>query len=160
MRTNLLAGLVWMLGFDSAQAAEDPGRPNVVLIIADDMAWDDCGAFGNPRARTQNIDRLAREGKLNPARRACFVSPRPAEELDDSDADPHETVNLAGDPRHAEVLAGMRRALSDWGRETEDVLSEKFSPDEFDRETGDSLPNRVRPRSTKPTPGVVGVTTP
>ncbi len=26
------------------------------------MAWDDCGAFGNPKVRTPNIDRLAREG--------------------------------------------------------------------------------------------------
>ena len=33
-------------------------RPNVVLIVADDMAWDDCGAFGNPRVRTPNIDAL------------------------------------------------------------------------------------------------------
>lgn len=37
-------------------------RPNFVLIIADDMAWDDCGACGNQRIRTPNIDRLAREG--------------------------------------------------------------------------------------------------
>ncbi len=37
-------------------------RPNVVLIIADDMAWDDCGAYGNPKVRTPPIDRLAREG--------------------------------------------------------------------------------------------------
>src|SRR5690606_10723594 len=37
-------------------------RPNLVLIIADDMAWDDCGAYGHPFIRTPNIDRLAREG--------------------------------------------------------------------------------------------------
>ena len=37
-------------------------RRNVVLIIADDLGRDDCGAFGNPKARTPNIDRLAREG--------------------------------------------------------------------------------------------------
>ena len=42
--------------------AEGPDRPNVVLIIADDMAWDDCGAYGNPKVRTPHIDRLAREG--------------------------------------------------------------------------------------------------
>jgi len=33
-----------------------------VLIIADDLAWDDCGAFGKPKVRTPNIDRLARGG--------------------------------------------------------------------------------------------------
>src|SRR5262249_55318503 len=44
------------------EAAGGARRPNVVLIIADDMAWDDCGAYGNPRVKTPNIDRLAREG--------------------------------------------------------------------------------------------------
>ena len=43
-------------------ADEGPKRPNVVLIIADDLGRDDCGAFGNPHVRTPNIDRLAREG--------------------------------------------------------------------------------------------------
>ena len=56
-----MAGLLGVM-FASATAAEGPKRPNVVLIIADDMAWDDCGAFGNPKVRTPNIDRLAREG--------------------------------------------------------------------------------------------------
>ena len=37
-------------------------RPNVVLIIADDLAWDDSGAYGNSKVRTPNIDQLAREG--------------------------------------------------------------------------------------------------
>ncbi len=36
--------------------------PNFILIIADDMAWDDSGAYGNKKVRTPNIDRLAREG--------------------------------------------------------------------------------------------------
>ena len=104
--------------------------------------------------------RLRDEGKLTPAQRACFVSPRPAEELYDVDADPDELINLAGDPKYAETLADMRRSLSEWRRDTGDVVPEKLSPDEFDRETGDPLPNRVRPRPTKPTPGAVGVTKP
>lgn len=40
--------------------AEKP--PNLILIIADDMAWDDSGAYGHPHIHTPNIDRLAREG--------------------------------------------------------------------------------------------------
>ncbi|MHC4356805.1 MAG: sulfatase family protein, partial [Planctomycetota bacterium] len=43
-----------------AQVRKD--RPNIVLIIADDMAWDDCGAYGHPTIRTPNIDKLAAEG--------------------------------------------------------------------------------------------------
>jgi N-sulfoglucosamine sulfohydrolase len=37
-------------------------RPNIVLIIADDLAWDDSGPYGNDRVRTPNLDRLAAEG--------------------------------------------------------------------------------------------------
>tara|TARA_R110002049_G_scaffold27321_2_gene94216 strand:+ start:410569 stop:411993 length:1425 start_codon:yes stop_codon:yes gene_type:complete len=37
-------------------------RPNFVIFVADDMAWDDCGAYGHPSIRTPNIDRLAQEG--------------------------------------------------------------------------------------------------
>ncbi len=98
----------------------------------------------------QAMRRLRDAGKLTPAQRACFVSPRPAEELYDLDADPDELVNLVGDPKLAEVLGGMRGALSVWQRETGDILPESLSPDEFDRETGDPLPNRMRPRQKTP----------
>ena len=37
-------------------------RPNFVIILADDLAWDDLGAFGNKKVRTPNLDRLASEG--------------------------------------------------------------------------------------------------
>ncbi len=104
--------------------------------------------------------RLRDEGKLTPAQGACFVSPRPSEELYDVDADPHELHDLAGDPKYAGVLGDTRRALSKWARETGDVLPARPSPDEFDRETGEPLPNRVRPRPTKPTPGAEGVSKP
>ncbi len=104
--------------------------------------------------------RLRDEGKLTPAQRACFVSPRAAEELYDVDADPHELVNLAGDPKYAEVLGNLRRSLSEWMRGTGDVLPETRNPDEFDRETGDPLPNRARPRPTKSTSRAGGVRTP
>ena len=45
----------------SAPASAQEARPNVVLIIADDMG-DDCGAYGNLKVKTPHIDRLAREG--------------------------------------------------------------------------------------------------
>jgi N-sulfoglucosamine sulfohydrolase len=37
-------------------------RPNVVLIIGDDISYDDIGCNGHPNIRTPNIDRLAAEG--------------------------------------------------------------------------------------------------
>lgn len=39
-----------------------PGKPNVVLIIMDDMGYGDIGSYGVRDARTPNLDRLAREG--------------------------------------------------------------------------------------------------
>ncbi len=38
-----------------------PSRPNLVLILADDMGWSDIGCYGG-EIRTPNIDRLAAEG--------------------------------------------------------------------------------------------------
>ena len=37
-------------------------EPNFVIFVADDMAWDDCGAYGHPSIRTPNMDQLAAEG--------------------------------------------------------------------------------------------------
>ncbi|AKJ63362.1 sulfatase [Kiritimatiella glycovorans] len=44
-------------------AAEEKKAPNVILIVTDDMG-NQCGCYGDPQARTPNIDRLAREGTL------------------------------------------------------------------------------------------------
>ena len=43
-----------------------PERPNVLLIVSDDQAWDDYGFLGHPVARTPNIDRLAAESLAFP----------------------------------------------------------------------------------------------
>lgn len=45
---------------------EDPPstRPNIVFIIADDVNWNDLGAYGNDIVRTPNIDQLAKDGML------------------------------------------------------------------------------------------------
>ncbi|QDT03830.1 Arylsulfatase [Rubripirellula lacrimiformis] len=42
--------------------AQSSAPPNFVVFVADDMAWEDCGANGNPAVRTPNIDRLAAQG--------------------------------------------------------------------------------------------------
>ncbi|MFK7778824.1 MAG: sulfatase [Gimesia sp.] len=54
--------------------AESPpaGKPNFILFIADDMAWDDCGAYGHPKIQTPNLDQLAKDGmKFNQAFLTC-----------------------------------------------------------------------------------------
>ena len=37
-------------------------RPNLVMILIDDMGWGDFSCFGNKDAKAPNIDRLAAEG--------------------------------------------------------------------------------------------------
>lgn len=37
-------------------------RPNFIIFVADDMAWEDCGAYGHKTIRTPNIDKLAQQG--------------------------------------------------------------------------------------------------
>ncbi|MEF3403153.1 sulfatase-like hydrolase/transferase [Agromyces sp. CCNWLW203] len=48
----------------SAHAAEAAGsrRPNVVVVLADDLGWGEIGSFGQTKISTPNLDRLAREG--------------------------------------------------------------------------------------------------
>jgi len=43
-------------------AAEKPLKPNVVIILADDMGYGDLGCYGHPTIKTPNIDRMAAEG--------------------------------------------------------------------------------------------------
>ncbi|HSC13498.1 MAG TPA: sulfatase-like hydrolase/transferase [Gammaproteobacteria bacterium] len=46
----------------SGNAQQRLARPNVVLIITDDMGWADLSSYGATDVRTPNIDSLARDG--------------------------------------------------------------------------------------------------
>lgn len=54
---------------------------------------------------------LFQQGQLNPVQ-AAFFQARPAEQLFDLEADPHETHNLAVDPAYQEQVRTLRQALS------------------------------------------------
>lgn len=55
------AGLL-AAGAARAQRPPTPARPNVVLILADDLGYGDLGCTGAPDIRTPEIDRIAAEG--------------------------------------------------------------------------------------------------
>lgn len=80
-----LAGVTYHAG--NADAAQDD-RPNIVLIIADDLGWGDVGFHGGV-ARTPNLDAMARRGieldrfyvnpLCSPTRAALFTGRSPIE---------------------------------------------------------------------------------
>jgi N-acetylglucosamine-6-sulfatase len=43
-------------------AANPPARPNFLVVVVDDLRWDDVAVYGHPFVSTPNIDRIAREG--------------------------------------------------------------------------------------------------
>jgi len=63
---------------------------------------------------------LHAEGKLSGPPSALMAPRLPDEELYDTEADPYEIRNLAGDPGHREALIRLRAALEVWITETGD----------------------------------------
>ena len=59
----------------SLTSAPSPGaeRPNVIIILADDLGYGDLGCYGHPRFKTPHLDRMAAEG----VRLTQFNTPMP-----------------------------------------------------------------------------------
>ncbi len=65
----LIAGLAVACFASDARAAD--AKPNVLMLIGDDMTWRDCQPYGNDEIQTPNMSRLAAQGmKFN----ACFTA--------------------------------------------------------------------------------------
>ena len=105
MRQSILAAIAIAAGASVASAADKFSRPNVLLIVADDLCWRDLGCTGNPDVKTPHIDSLARDGlRLNgiytaspmcsPARHALYTGLYP--------------VRSGAYPNHTKVDAGTR----------------------------------------------------
>jgi arylsulfatase A-like enzyme len=73
-RLLALASLVVLLMPPYLPAADPPApRPNVIILLADDLGYGDLGCFGHPTFQTPNLDRMAAEG----ARLTHFNTPAP-----------------------------------------------------------------------------------
>ena len=66
MRHYFVALVLVVSGCAPSSAPPEPSpsseRPNFVVVLVDDMRWDDIGAGGHPFVETPNIDRIAKEG--------------------------------------------------------------------------------------------------
>jgi len=82
-------------------------------------------------------------GDLDDVQSRWFADSRPAEELYDLEADPHETDNLVDDPACRDTLERLRDALDSWRRRTGD--------DRDAREGEGEMRDRVWPDGEQPT---------
>ncbi len=78
----------------------DAARPNVIMIVIDDLGWNDLGCMGSDYYETPNIDALARRGVLFMDNySACSVSsPSRASILTGKSPARHGITSWIGDP--------------------------------------------------------------
>ena len=89
-----------------ASAQGTPGaRPNILVLVADDLGWRDSGPYGNAAVRTPNIDRLARSGLL--VKRAFGTTPQ---------CSPSRISILSGKYPHATGAEDLHTPLPDGER--------------------------------------------
>ena len=65
LKANIYCCIIIILfGFNSLDSENDPPKPNLVLILADDLGYGDIGIHGSKQIPTPSIDKLANEGIL------------------------------------------------------------------------------------------------
>jgi N-sulfoglucosamine sulfohydrolase len=91
-------------------------------------------AFRDNQRGVREIRELYRAGKLNTEQRLWF-EPVARERLYDTQTDPHEVRDIAGDPAHAATLERMRKEMDRWLGSLEDsseldesVIAERLWP--------------------------------
>jgi len=149
------------LALSSVAMAEQAAntQPNVILIIGDDMYIRNahpqlpqiCGL--DAQCPQKELRAWARSGRLTPAQMDPLLEPRPAEELFNVVADPHQIKNVVDNPKYEEVLGDLRRLMDLWQRRTGDTVPPlgQATPDRYDRRTGKA----IHGRGGRPKPGIV-----
>ena len=70
-----VSGLIPAISCYSQAGQKNQDKPNIVLLLVDDLGWKDVGFMGSKYYETPNIDKLARQGMVfTNAYAACAVS--------------------------------------------------------------------------------------
>lgn len=95
-------------------------RPNIVVVVVDDLRWDEFGAAGHPWLETPNIDRLAAEGApfANSFHAVPLCSPNRATLLTGQFPSQHGIIDNVARSRLSHRLQTFPRALQAAGYET------------------------------------------
>ena len=127
---KLMQCLLWVIFFVSCQSNEQGekkadtqlnyGRPNIILIVVDDLRWDEFSAAGHPFLKTPNIDRLANEGALfeNAYQAVPLCSPNRACILTGQYPSRHGIVDNVARDKASHQLKLFAPILQDAGYET------------------------------------------
>lgn len=90
----------WMLASTISLAADPNERPNILLVVADDLGWTDIGSYGG-EIDTPNLDALAREGvKFTDFHVSVSCSPT-------------RSMLLSGNDNHVAGMGTMAELLTD-----------------------------------------------
>ena len=100
-------------------------RPNVVLIVSDDQAWDDYGFMGHEEIETPHLDRLASHSTLYP--RGYVTAPLCCPSLASivTGLYPHQHKITSNDPPH--VGNGPRYNPAEWPDQRRQLRREMIS---------------------------------
>jgi len=95
-------------------------RPNVIVIVVDDLRWDELGVAGHPYLETPNIDRLARDGVqfANAFHAVPLCSPNRASILTGQYPSRHGIIDNVARNRMSHRLETFPQALQREGYET------------------------------------------
>ena len=127
LRVSAVAALVALLavGNDAAIAQEGNNtttddRPNVIVVLVDDLRFDEFGAGGHPYLETPHIDRLATEGVMftNAFHAVSLCSPNRASIFTGQYPSRHGIIDNVARDRASHRLQTYPRAMQAAGYET------------------------------------------